>query len=44
MPRVKLGRPEVDRVKGLILERQKAYGYTEAKMAKIGRASCRERV
>lgn len=35
MPRVNLGRPDVDKVKGLILERQKAYGYTEAKMAEL---------
>lgn len=35
MPRVKLGTPEVDKVKGLILERQLAYGYSEAKMAKL---------
>lgn len=35
MPRVKLGTPEVDKVKGLILERQLAYGYSETKMATL---------
>lgn len=35
MPRVKLGTPEVDKVKGLILERQLAYGYNTEKMAEL---------
>lgn len=35
MPRVKLGTPEIDKVKGLILERQIAYGYEEPKMAEL---------
>lgn len=35
MPRVKLGTPEIDKVKGLILERQIAYGYSEEKMAEL---------
>lgn len=40
MPRVKLGTPEVDKVKGLILERQMAYGYSETRMAEL--AGCSE--
>ncbi len=35
MPRVKLAVPEVDKVKGLFFERQKALGYSEAKMAAL---------
>lgn len=35
MPRVNLGKPEVDKVKGLILERQNALGYSEMHMAKL---------
>lgn len=35
MPRVKLAVPEVDKVKGLFLERQIALGYSEAKMAEL---------
>lgn len=39
MPRVNLATPEVDKVKGLILERQMAYGYSEEKMAKLAGCS-----
>lgn len=35
MPRVKLATPEKDRLKGLILERQNALGYSEEKMAQV---------
>lgn len=35
MPRVNLGKPEVDKVKGLILERQNALGYSQARMAQL---------
>lgn len=35
MPRVKLCVPEVDKLKGLVLERQNALGYSEGKMAKV---------
>lgn len=35
MPRVNLGKPEVDKIKGLILERQNALGYSQTRMAKL---------
>lgn len=35
MPKVKMCRPETDKIKALILERQNAYGYNQEKMAEL---------